>query len=83
MNCIQVSPGKWEIAFASSACVDKVHAEAICSLLRTMHAHASHFTDYSTIKLRLKHSTLESAEQVKALIRRAAALRAEQLRALL
>jgi hypothetical protein len=83
MDCINVAPGKWEITFAPSVCVDKVHAEAICALLRTMHTHASHFTDYSTLKLRVKHPSLESAEQVKALIREAASLRAAQLRALI
>jgi hypothetical protein len=83
MECVNVSPGKWEITFPSSVCLDKVHAEAICSLLRTMHTQASHFTDYSTLKLRLKHSTLENVEQVKALVRQAAALRAQQLRALI
>ncbi len=79
MDCKHIERGVWEISFPAELQMDMPRAEALCSLLRTMHTHASHFTDYSTTKLRVKHASLETAEQVKDLIRQAAAFRAEQL----
>ena len=79
MNCNNIDRGVWEISFPPEIQMDMVRAEALCALLRTMHTHASHFTDYSSTKLRIKHATLDNADQVKDLIRRAAELRADQM----
>jgi len=72
----------FQVEFSDSLQVDKVHAEALCSLLRQPGTRASHSTDYSRLVLSVQREGIQRGDVLE-LLRGAAEERARQLRALL
>jgi len=72
--------GAVEVTFPPSLPVDRVHAEALCALIRTPFNLASHSTDHGKLVLRMQ---LPEGEDAAVRLRAAAEVRVKQLRALL
>jgi hypothetical protein len=87
MECAELPSGLVQVTFPDMPHVDKVHAEALCVLLRQQTDVidlASHAMDQSVLKLniRLLHSSFHLADTVKDLLKKAASQRAKELEAL-
>ena len=84
MNVTTTHYGLQEVSFDSAVVVDKVHAEALCYLLRRDSERfllASHSTDHA--KLALRFETTGAEVDVKQALRDAARTRAAEIQVLM
>jgi hypothetical protein len=88
MHCVELPSGVVQVTFPDTPHVDKVHAEALCVLLRQQTdvvSLASHAMDQSTLllKIQLLRSCADPAKAVEGLLVTAARQRASELEDLL
>lgn len=73
MDISQHDSGCFTVSFPPSVPFDKVHAEAVCVLLRRDGLElASHSTDHGKLMLRLRSSTCSTVSEIHALVQKAA-----------
>ena len=87
MECLELPSGLVQVTFPGMPHVDRVHAEALCVLLRQqtdLIDLASHAMDQSVLvlKIRLHSGGFDPAETVKSLLQAAACQRAAELETL-